>query len=167
MLPCFIAGFGGENGHLRIEVHEVAAIELEIGVDGADLDLLLGGELVEGPGLRAGIGEVEAVGNAEAEQVQVFVEDNRGLRHVQVVHRGGIQLDQFAGEEIGLLLVVALDADPVAAAQNRLQQRQGVGLVDELAGGEGGRGAGPGEIAVAQMVEFHDVFLVRGGVFPI
>jgi len=97
----------------------------------------------------------------------MLIQHQGGLDHVQTVEPGRIQLDQFTRKEIRLLLVVALDAHPIAAVENRLQQRQGVCLVDELAVGEGSRRLGAREITVAQMVEFHNVFLVRGGVLPI
>ena len=124
-------------------------------MDGADLDLFVGGELVEGLGLGPGVGEIESVGDAAAEQVQMFIEDQRRLGHVEAVDAGGIQFDQLAREEIGLLLVVAFDADAVPAADDGVEQREGVFPGDEFPIGERGGGLQAGKITVSEAVKFH------------
>ncbi|GBU17996.1 hypothetical protein AwMethylo_22110 [Methylobacterium sp.] len=56
---------------------------------------------------------------------------------MQVVDAGRIAGGERAGEAIRLLLVVALQADPVAGAQHRLQKGDRIGGRDVLAVREG------------------------------
>jgi hypothetical protein len=56
------------------------------------------------------------------EYVQVRGQRQHRLHHVQVMHAGRIEVGQRLGEEIGLLLVVALQADLVAWLQQCVQQ---------------------------------------------
>jgi len=87
-------------------------------MDGADLCLLFGDQLIERLGLRTGIGKVQTRGDPPPEYFQVFRQRHRGLHHVQTANPARIHAGQLPGEKIRLLLVVAFDADAVAAPQD-------------------------------------------------
>jgi malonate transporter MadL subunit len=55
---------------------------------------------------------------------------------MQVVYPGDIDSRQRLGQEIGLLLVVALQANSIAGLQDRFEESDEVLRVDKLAGGE-------------------------------
>ena len=63
--------------------------------------------------LRSGVGEVELCGDPLLEQVEMFRPRHRRDQHVQAVDLAGIALGQRAGQEVGLLLVVALQCDAI------------------------------------------------------
>ena len=68
--------------------------------------------------LRSGIGQIEFGGDAALEQVEVFGARHRRDQHVQVVEPLRVAVGQRARQEVGLLLVVALQGDPVARADH-------------------------------------------------
>ena len=78
--------------------------------------------------LRAGEAEVQLRGDAGVEQVEVLGQRQHRLQHVQVVHALRVELHQRLGQEVGLLLVVAFQADAVAGFDHRFEQRpDGIG----------------------------------------
>ena len=56
-----------------------------------------------------------------------------GLHHVQIIHLGEIDRQQRAAEQIRLLLVVALQANPVARPNDGFHQPRRVAGLDDLA----------------------------------
>ena len=61
--------------------------------------------------------------DAPLEQVEMLWQDDARLHHVQIVDLGRVDRAAARGEEIRLLLVVALEANPVAGADDRLKKR--------------------------------------------
>ena len=85
-------------------------------------------QLADAQALRAGKGEVELASNLPFEQVQMLGAADAGHDHVQIVKFARVDLGQGAGEEIRLLLVVALEHHPIAGSDQQFQ-----GLDDPLA----------------------------------
>ena len=112
----------GHQRHARREVGEIAAEQLQVGMDGADVELAGRGQLGQAASLRAGEGKVQAVGDTPFEHVQMFRQGQHREQHVQAVHPCRVECGQTLGEEIRLLLVVALDTDTVTVFQHRIQQ---------------------------------------------
>jgi hypothetical protein len=77
----------------------------------------------EGRPLRTRIGEVELARDAALEQVEMGLKNDAGLHDVQIMDLLPVDARQNFGEKIGLLLVVALEADPIARADDRLEKR--------------------------------------------
>ena len=121
-VPVAVGGHAGDQGDVGRQVDEVAGEQLQVGVHGPELDLAA----VEHPGdaraLRAGIRVVEPLGDALLEHVEMLGQHDARLDHVQVVDLRRVAGAEAAGEAVGLLLVVALQADPVAGPKDRLQQ---------------------------------------------
>ena len=90
--------------------------------------------------LRARIGEVELARDAPFEQVEMGLQDDPRLHDVEVVDPRRVDARQGLGEEVGLLLVVALEADPVAGADDRLEERRRALRRHHLAAGVAGTG---------------------------
>ena len=87
-----------------------------------------------------------------SEDVQVLGQRQHRLDHVQAVHPRRVDLEQRLREEVGLLLVVALEADAVTRFEHGLEQRHGIGVGDvALPGARAGtaRGARQALVAVA------------------
>ena len=103
---------------LRRQVDEVAGEQLEIGVDRAELDLAAEQHARDARRLRPGIGIVEPSGDAALEQVEMLGQHDARLHHVEIVDLAGSRSARARGEQIRLLLVVALQADPVARPQH-------------------------------------------------
>ena len=155
-----VGGLGADQRHLGRQIDEVAGEELEVGVDRADRDPAAAGQPRQPRALRPGEAEVETAGDAVLEQVQVFGQRQHRLHHVQVVHRGRVERGQRAGQEVGLLLVVAFQADAVAGLDHRLQQGADRGRID-LLGGRHRTGAGqPLRARAALMVPGRGAFIV-------
>ena len=104
--------------------------------------------------LRAGEGKVDLAGDALVEQRDVFGQGDYRLHHVQVVHSRRIDGGQRLSEKIGLLLVVAFDADTVGGFDDRLQQFDDTTGVDLAA--DAGRAF---EAACAALLPLIPVFL--------
>ncbi len=122
-----------DQRHIGRQIDEVAAEQFQIGVHGPELDLLGGQHAGDACALGRGVGEVQLLSDPALEHVQVLGQGHAGLDHVQVMHLARIDLNQGAGQDVGLLLVVALDADPVARLQHRFQESRGVGRSHHLA----------------------------------
>ena len=73
-------------------------------------------------------------GDAVLEDVEVLRQRQHRLHHVQAVHPLRIDLHQRLGQEVGLLLVVAFEADAVAGLDHRFEQGADGFGVDALAG---------------------------------
>ncbi len=147
-----VGGLGGNECDARGEVDEVAAEQFQVGVDGADLDAPFGDQVGQPHRLRAGEGEVELGGDAAFEHIQVRGQRQHRLHHVQVVDPGRVEVGQALGEEIGLFLVVALQADLVARLQQRVQQGDGIVGGDVAATRPRGGAFKPGLAAALQGV---------------
>ena len=115
------------------QVGEHPRVQLDVGVDGADADLAVLHHLRDADTLGSGVGEVELCGDLLLEQVEMFRPRHRRDQHVQAVDLAGIALGQRAGQEISLLLVVALEGDAIARPQQRLQRLAQPAGVDHLA----------------------------------
>jgi hypothetical protein len=63
------------------------------------------------------------------------LENDSRLHDMEIVNPGPIDVRQYLGEEVGLLLVVALEADPVAQADDRFKKRLGLVRRHHLAAG--------------------------------
>ena len=104
------------------EIDEIAGEELEIGMDGAEFDLAAEKHPGDARRLRTGIGVIKPAGDALVEEVEMLRQHDARLHHVEVANRGRVNFRQSRREEIGLLLVVAFEADPVAGAKYCLQE---------------------------------------------
>jgi hypothetical protein len=138
-----IGGPSNSHGDVRREVHEVASEQLNVGVNSPQLDLAAVERARNGGAVGPRVGEVEFPGDAPAEQVEMGLQDDARLNHMQVVQLSGIGLRKALGQEVCLLLVVALQADPVAWPDDSLQQRGRVGRPDNLAAGDFAPGPQP------------------------
>ena len=88
--------------------------------------------------LRSREREVQPRRDAALEHVEVLGQREHRLDHVQVVHPRRVDRREGLGQEIGLLLVVALEADAVAGLDHRFQQRPRLGGWDQLGAGQMG-----------------------------
>ncbi len=95
-------------------------------MDGADLDATFAHQPGQTRGLRAGERKIQALGDAAFEYVQMRGKRQHRLHHVQVMHARRIHLGKAPRQEIGLLLVVALQAHTVAGLDDRFQQRHDI-----------------------------------------
>ena len=116
---------GDHERDARRQIHQHPGIEFEIGVDRADLQRSGRDQFRELAALRAGKGEIQPVGDAALEHGEMIGQRQHRLHHVQIVQARRIGFCQRGGEEIGLFLVVALDRDPVAGLDDRLEQFRG------------------------------------------
>ena len=92
-----VGAHGHGQRHARRKIHEVAAVQLQIGVNGADLYLALAHVLGQTPGLRPGEREVQLLGNALVKHIQVGAHGQHRLHHVQVMHLRRVDLAQALG----------------------------------------------------------------------
>ena len=106
---------------MRREIDEIAGEQLEIGMHGAKLDIAAEQHSCDAPRLRAGKGIVEPLGEPWSKR--------RGAREARrrtapCAGRGfgWIDAGERGGEEVGLLLIVAFEADPVARTKNCFQE---------------------------------------------
>ncbi|MGY2809119.1 hypothetical protein ACVIHF_005849 [Bradyrhizobium sp. USDA 4506] len=113
---------GHDERNLRRQIHQHPRVKLEIGMDRADPQRLGGDELGKAAALRAGKGEVQAVGDAALEHREMIGKRQHRLHHVQIMHPRRVHPGEARGQEVGLFLVVALECHPVAGCDNRLQQ---------------------------------------------
>ena len=79
----------------------------------------------------------------------------------------GIDRQQRADEQVGLLLVVALQADPVARPDHGLHQRSGVASLDELALGQLRSGLQPGGSRLAALLPGRHASMLLRVVSPV
>jgi hypothetical protein len=86
-----------DQGDMRRQVDEVAAEQLQIGVNRPQLDFAAEQHLGDAPRLRTGVRVVQPFRHAGLEHVQVFGKDHTRLHHVQVVHLADIDRCQGAG----------------------------------------------------------------------
>ena len=86
--------------------------------------------------MRAGEGEIKLGRDSALEHVKMFGQRQHRLHHVQIVDPAGVHGSQCGCQEVGLLLVVALQADAVAGFQHRFQQGARVAGLHLLAAGE-------------------------------
>ncbi|KAF1053879.1 MAG: hypothetical protein GAK43_01201 [Stenotrophomonas maltophilia] len=128
----------GAEHHVGDQVDHQPRVQLDVGVDGADFQLVVFEQLADAQALGAGEGEVQLARDAVLEQVEVLGAADAGHDHVQVVDLLRIETGQRAREEVGLLLVVAFEHHAVTRLQQRLQ-----GLDDAL----GGQDHAIGEVA--------------------
>ena len=76
----------------------------------------------EGRALRTRIGEIELARDAPLEQVEMSLEYDTRLDDMEIVDSGSVHAGQGLGKKVGLLLVVALEADPVPGPDDRLEK---------------------------------------------
>ncbi len=105
-------------------------------MDRAELDPAAVERARNGLALRPGVGIVELLGDALLEQIEMLGQHDAGLDDMQIVQLALVGLGERTGEEVGLLLVVAFETDPVARPDDRLQQLGGVVRRHQLALGE-------------------------------
>ncbi len=111
----------GNQRDLGRQVDEVAGEQLEVGVNRADLDAPGRHQPGQARALRPRETEVELRGDAVLEEVEMLRQRQHRLHHVQVVHSLRIDLHQRPRKEVGLLLVVAFEADAVAGLQHGVE----------------------------------------------
>ena len=99
-------------------------------MDRADFQQAVFQQLADAQRLSAGEREIQLAGDALFKQVQVLGTADAGHDHVQIVERGRVGLGQGAREEVGLLLVVALQHHAVAG------EDQGFKGLDDLVTGQ-------------------------------
>ena len=124
---------------MHVQVDEQARIELGVGMDGADFEQAVLQELRDAQALRAGIGEVELVGDAPLEQVEVLGQADARHDQVHVVHPGRVDLGQRTGKKVGLLLIVAFETDPVARFELRYFASDDFHLTGDITAGPSDR----------------------------
>src|SRR5258707_14976093 len=73
--------------------------------------------------LRTRIGKVELARDAAFEQIEMSLENDSRLHDMEIVNPRPVDVRQCFGEEVGLLLVVALEADPVARPDDCFEKR--------------------------------------------
>ena len=118
----FVGPVRGDEAHVGRQVHIQAAVQLEICMDGADAQLVVRQHLGQAQALHAGKGEVDLLGDALLEQIQMFIPGDGGDDHVQPVHLGRVQFGHGAGQEGRLLLVAALQHHFVTGVDDPLQK---------------------------------------------
>ena len=123
----------GDQRDIRRQIDEIAGEEFEIGVDRAKCDLAPEQHLGDAPRLRTGIGVVEPPRDARFKHVEVLGKHDAGLHHMEVMYFGRIDASERGGQEIGLLLIVAFEADPVERPYRRLEQGDRMLAGDDLA----------------------------------
>ncbi len=128
----------GDQHDIGREIHIEPRVQLDVRVDRADFKLAIFQELRDAQALRAGVGKVQFPGNAALEQVEVFHPAHARDDHVQAVHLGRVHLGQRAREEVGLLLVVALQHHAVARRGDGFEEWDDVGGGHDTATGKGG-----------------------------
>jgi hypothetical protein len=111
----------GHHDDVGRQVDIQAAVQLDIGVQGAHLQRAFLQELRNAQALGAGEREVQLVGDAALEQVEVLGQADAGHDHVQALDLARIDLHERAGQKIRLLLVVPFEDHPVAADDQALQ----------------------------------------------
>ena len=128
-----IGCLGGDKRDVGRQIDEIAAEQFEIGVDRADRDLTVAGELREARCLRAGKRKIQPRRDAALEHVEVLRKREDRLHDMQVMDPRAVDLSQRAREEVGLLLIVAFETDAIAGQDHFLEQgNDGVGI-DDLA----------------------------------
>jgi hypothetical protein len=96
-------------------------IELDIGVNGADLELPVLEELRQAYALRTGGREIDRAGDAALEQRQMFRPADARDQEVQIMELRRVGLDERTQQKIRLLLVVTLERHGVTRLDQRLQ----------------------------------------------
>lgn len=119
----------GNQRDARRQVDEIPGEQFEIRMHGAERDLAAEQHLRNALRLRTGISEIEPRGDPAFEDVEVFRQHDAGLDHMQAVHPFRRDGGERGSQHIGLLLVVAFEADPVPRPQHRFQQRYRVARV--------------------------------------
>ncbi len=119
----------GDQRDVGDQVHQEARVEFDVCVDGADFQQAVLEQLADAQALRTGEGKVELARDLPLEQIQVLGAADARHDHVQVVQLAGVGLGQGAGEEVRLLLVVALEHHAITGGDQEFQ-----GLDDPLAG---------------------------------
>ena len=76
---------GADQRHVGHQVDEHPRIELDIGVNGADLELPVLEELRQAYALRTGVREIDLAGDAPLEQRQMFRPADAGDQEVQIM----------------------------------------------------------------------------------
>jgi hypothetical protein len=72
--------------------------------------------------LWPGKGKIESVRNAPLEDDKMIGERQHRLHHMQIMQARRVGFRERCRQEIGLLLVVTFDHDPVAGLDDRLEQ---------------------------------------------
>lgn len=106
----------------RRQIHQHPGIELKIGVDRTDLQGAGRNQFRQPPALRSGKGKIESVRNAPLEDGKMIGERQDRLHHMQIMQALRVGFRERSRQEIGLLLVVTFDRDPVAGFDDRLEQ---------------------------------------------
>ena len=118
-------------------------------MDRADLELAVLEQLRHAQALRTGEGEIHAPGDAALEQRQVLGRLMAGDEQMQIVHLRRVDLSERARQEVRLLLVVALERDAIAGAQQPLECRYDLGTPHQLAVEMRGNASQPALLVVA------------------
>ena len=102
-----IGGLGRDERDIRGQVYKVTGKQLQIGMNGTDVQPSCRGQPGQARTLRAGKAEVQPVGNAFFKHIQMLGQSQHGLHHVQVMNLRWVDSYQCIGQKVGLLLVVA------------------------------------------------------------
>ncbi len=112
-------------------------------MDRAQFQLARFDQVGDAHALRPGIGKIELAGDTALEDVQMRRQREVRLHDMQVVDPRRIYLGQFRRQVVGMLLVVAFDADLVARLQHRFEQGHRLLRRDDLAVGQRPRALNP------------------------
>ena len=99
------------QSNTRGQIQEITAIQFEVGVDSAELQLTFLQELSNTTSLGAGEGHIQLFSDALFEYIQMLRQSQHGLYHVQIMNLCRINLAQAFCQEVSLLLVVAFDVN--------------------------------------------------------
>ncbi len=104
------------------QLDKVAGKELQTGVNPAELDLSAKKHSRDPCRLRAGVSVVQPLCHAALEHIEVLGKDHAGLHHMKIVDLRRINVSEGGSENVGLLLIVTLQTDPVARTKNCFQE---------------------------------------------
>ena len=93
---------------MRGQVNEHPRVQLDVGVDRADVHGAVFDHLRDAHALGPGVCQIELGRDAAFEEVEVLLPGNRRDEHVQAIEAFRVAVGQRPRQEIGLLLVVAV-----------------------------------------------------------
>ena len=147
-----VGAMGRHQGDLWGQVDEVTAEQLQVGMDGPDVDVSRPHELGQTHPHGARIGKIEPARDPPLENLDVLGQGQNRLDHVQAVDPVAVEAGQAAGQEIGLLLVVPLKADAIPGFEKLLEQGRDKSRIHHLF-----RSKAPGPLQAAIAVLFLEV----------
>ena len=132
-MPVGVGAYRRDQSDVGGQVDEVAGEELQVGVDRAEFDLTVKQHPRDPRRLWPRIGIVEPSGYAALEYIQVLGQHDARLHHVEIVDIRRIEISKGGGENVRLLLIIPLEADPVTGLQHGSEEGSHILKRDVLA----------------------------------